>query len=101
MARSRSRRKSPKKSQKHHYEVTFHGLMKWYEHLFKHLGWMILAKEHGYNDKIKSYQQSIKRLREALEQKIKETEDKDKIEDLKVLHRNTIILMKHTEKDFK
>jgi hypothetical protein len=101
MARSRSRSKSPRKTQKHHYYVTFHGLMKWHDHLFKHLGWMILAQEHGYTDKIKVYQQSIKRFKKALEQKIKETEEKDRINDLKILHKNAIVLMKHANKDFK
>lgn len=96
---NRSRSKSPKS--KHHYDVTFHGLMKWHDHLFKHLGWMILAKEHGYDDKIKVYKQSIKRFKEALEQKIKETEENDRIQDLKILRKNAIILMKHSEKDFK
>lgn len=92
---------SPKQStNKHHYDVTFHGLMKWHDHMFTHLGWMILAKEHGYSDKISTYKKSIIRLREAIEQKIDETNDKDKLEDLKVLHKNTKLLLKHANKDF-
>ena len=74
--------------------------MKWHDRMFEHLGWMILAKEHGYDDKISTYKKSIVRLREAIEQKMEETNDKDKIEDLKVLHKNTKLLIKHANKDF-
>ena len=61
---------------------------------------MILAQEHGYSDKISTYKKSINILREAIEQKIEETSDKDRLEDLKVLHKNTKLLMKHANKDF-
>ena len=91
---------SSKISTKHHYDVTFHGLMKWHDHMFTHLGWMILAKEHGYADKVSTYKKSINRLKEAIEQKIEETSDKDRLEDLKVLHKNTKLLLKHANKDF-
>ena len=75
--------------------------MKWHDHMFKHLGWMVLAKEHGYKDKLNSYILSIERLAEAIIQKIDETDDKDKINDLKVLLKNTKVLMNHAFKDFK
>jgi predicted ATP-binding protein involved in virulence len=92
---------SPKKStNKQHYDVTFHGIMKWHDHMFEHLGWMILAQQHGYSDKINTYKKSINRLREAIEQKIEETNDKDKLQDLKILHKNTKLLIKHVNKDF-
>jgi len=61
---------------------------------------MILAQEHGYSDKISTYKTSIKHLREAIEQKMDEINDKDKLEDLKVLHKNTKLLIKHANKDF-
>jgi len=39
MTKTKKSKTSPKKStDKHKYDVTFHGLMKWHDHMFKHLG---------------------------------------------------------------
>lgn len=83
------------------YDVTFNGLNKWHDHMFTHLGWMILAQEHGYSDKINTYKRSIERLAEAIIEKLESTENKDRKEDLKILLKNTKILMKHANKDFR
>lgn len=80
-------------------DTTFHGLNHWYKHMFEHLGWMVLAKNHGMTDKTSTYLNSLKRLKIALEQKLKSTRDHDKKEDIKIMHHNTCILIEHAEKD--
>lgn len=72
----------------HHYDVTFHGLHKWHTHMFEKLGWMVLAKQHGYKDKIDCYLNGCERLKEALAQKLQEYEEKDRKMDIEVLHHN-------------
>jgi len=80
-------------------DTTFHGIHHWYKHMFEHLGWMILAKDRGMTDKTTTYLNSLKRLKMAIEQKLKSTRDHDKKEDLKIMHHNVCILMEHAEKD--
>jgi hypothetical protein len=72
--------------------ATYHGLHEWHKHLFEHLGWMLLAKEHGRNLKIKSYTDSVKRLKYCLEKKIKQTRDSDRRDDLIQLLENVNVL---------
>lgn len=80
--------------------ATFHGLGEWYKAKFEKLGWMILAKEHGMYDKVSEYQNSLKRLHKELERKMKSVRDKDKKDDLLIMHRNVAILIEHVNKDF-
>jgi hypothetical protein len=80
--------------------ATFHGLHEWHTHMFEQLGWMILAKSHGAMDKIAVYKAGLARLKHALEQKIKETREKDRKDDLHILHHNVTTLIEHVEKDF-
>lgn len=98
MSSSSSKKSSSKKST-HHYNVTFHGLHKWHEHMFEKLGWMVLAKKHGYSDKYKSYINGCKRLKEALDQEVSNDKrpENDK-EDLRVLHRNAETLCEVADK---
>lgn len=84
-----------------HYTVTYHGLHKWYEAMFEKLGWMLLAKRDGYNTKLKSYKEGVMNLKEALEEKLASTRDQDRKEDIRLLHKNTLTLLKHLEKDFR
>ena len=72
--------------------ATFHGLHKWYEHEFKHLGWMILMKAKGNMLKLKCYEDSVNKLIMGLENKKNMVEDKDSREDLIILLANTKIL---------
>ena len=58
------------------------------------------SKSYGYSDKIHSYKQSVKRLKESLLYKLNHTHDSDKKDDLKVLIKEVDILMAHIEKDF-
>jgi len=81
-------------------DVNFYGLHKWYKHAFKHLGWMILAHNHGMNDKIEQYMKNIEHLKVQLELKLKEVKDVDKKRDIKIMLDDLIILIKHCKKDF-
>jgi predicted ATP-binding protein involved in virulence len=80
--------------------VTFTGLNRWYVEKFEKLGWMILAKAHGYNDKILCYKTSLARLKEAIEHKLSHTSDADHKADLKIMWNNVNILIDHVNKDF-
>jgi hypothetical protein len=81
-------------------DVTYYGLHKWYNSLFEKAGWMILAYSHGYSEKIKSYKWSLACLRDQLAKKHKKMRDTDKKEDLRIMLRNTEVLMAHVNKDF-
>ena len=76
----------------HTYDCTFHGLHKWHNGMFEHLGWMIMAKEHNSKLKIKSYMDGMKRFLMCAEQKIKNTRDEDRKDDLAILMKNVMCL---------
>ena len=82
-------------------EMTFYALNCWYKSEFEKLGWMILADNRGFTDKIESYKMSLHRLLKSLSMKIKDVKDADKKHDLELMHHNVEILIKHVEKDFK
>lgn len=75
------------------YANTFHGLHCWYEAKFEKLGWMVLAKEKGYDYKISSYKQSLNDLRISIETALREFEENDRKRDLQILHDNVNCLI--------
>jgi hypothetical protein len=79
---------------------TFHALHEWHKAMFEKLGWMILAKEHGYVEKIQAYKAAIQYLKSAIEKKMKVTREIDRKNDLKILWANTCVLIEHANKDF-
>ena len=81
--------------------ATYRQINKWYEAMFEKLGWMVLAKAKGYNDKVNSYKHSLHRLRQAIELKLEQIFEMDKIQDLQILHTNLMILIEHVNRDFK
>ena len=82
-------------------DATFRGLQEWYKAKFEKLGWMILAKERGMNDKVMEYQNSIKRLEKSIEHKLQyHTKDSDRKDDLKIMLENVAVLKQHVDKDF-
>jgi hypothetical protein len=70
------------------YANTFHGLHCWYEAKFEKLGWMVLAKEKGYDYKLESYKLSLEDLLKSIIHVMAEYEDVDWKHDLQVLHDN-------------
>jgi len=82
------------------HDVTYHALGEWFRAKFEKLGWMILAKKHGYLDKISEYQTSVKRLHAAICKKISKMHDKDKKTDLYIMKENVETLLEHIQKDF-
>jgi hypothetical protein len=74
-------------------DVTYHGLHHWFKHVFEKLGWMLLVKLKGTNsDKIRAYENDVKRLKTEIEkyiQMLKGLKEKEMpIHDLEVLHKN-------------
>lgn len=96
-----STRKSGATAKKHcEHNATFHGLHAWYVEMFEKLGWMVLAKKHGHmEDKISSYKNSLRRLKEKIECKLASTHDSDLKQDLKIMWDNIMILIEHANRD--
>jgi predicted ATP-binding protein involved in virulence len=82
------------------HEATYHGIHHWHKHMFEELGWMVLAKQYGYYDKINTYRNSVMRLKQAIEKRMSNVKDSDKKHDLAILHKDVLCLMAHIEKDF-
>ena len=106
----RSKRVRTKTIKKHHYGPGFthlhmdavptvQAVHHWYKHMFEHLGWMILAKEHGYHDKLFSYKNSIHRLIEAIDHRLPNLSDKDHKKDFEIMKADLLVLKKHVEED--
>jgi hypothetical protein len=79
---------------------TYHSLRKWYESSFEKLGWMILAQQHGYTDKLTHYKSGVMRLRDCIAKKHSKMNDPDKKDDLRIMLDNVEVLIKHINKDF-
>lgn len=79
--------------------ATYHGLHHWHKSMFEELGWMILAKSHGLTDKITAYKNSLQRLKWSIEHKMTHTKERDRKEDLMILHGNLMVLIEHADKD--
>jgi hypothetical protein len=100
-------RKTKRRSSKHastrknrNIEATFHGIHHWYASEFEKLGWMVLAHNKGYNDKVTSYKHSLARLKNAIETKLSHIHEEDRKDDLLIMHKNLLILINHVHKDF-
>ena len=89
-------KKNPQPTEEH--DATFYGLHKWETAMFEKFGWMVLAKNEGNNLKIKSYMHSIHCLKEMLIKKMGEVNEKDRKDDLKILHDDACILWKAATK---
>ena len=79
------------KTRKHRlpkYAATMDGINEWQEHMFEKLGWMVLAKEKGYDDKIAQYKKGIDHLIKTTEHVKSEYENTNRKHDLKVVLMN-------------
>ena len=99
--RSRSSKKHTMRRHSDCCEVTFHGLIQWYDMEFEKLGWMVLAKQRGHTDKIVSYLHSLERLKQALEHKLTHLKEVDRKNDVEIMLYNLDILIDHANKDLK
>jgi hypothetical protein len=82
-------------------DATHHGLQHWYKSKFEKMGWMILAKQKGMNDKIVEYKNSLDRLHKAIQHKLEyHTCEDDRKDDLMIMHHNVGVLKEHVDKDF-
>jgi len=79
--------------------ATMHQLNKWFKAEFEKLGWMVLAKAKGYDDKIAMYKKSVGHLIDSIEHVMGEYEDHNRKHDLNVLLMEAKVLknfvMKH------
>lgn len=103
MTSRKNYKKKNNHSKKHRFyccETTFSGLQEWYNHKFEKLGWMILAKDKGMNDKIMEYIHSVNRLEESIQYKLKNTKDVDRKYDLNIMLHNVGVLKQHIHTDF-
>jgi len=78
---------------------THDGLNHWYVHVFKHFGWIVLEKSRGNQIKVESYKDSVNRLLQSLEFKLKTLHEKDRKEDLLIMIHNVKILKKTIDKE--
>jgi hypothetical protein len=81
-------------------DSTCAGLEKWYTTEFEKLGWMVLAKERGMNEKCMMYKYSLDNLCKSLQHKMDFHVCKDERDDLMIMLQNVEVLQKHVEKDF-
>ncbi len=79
---------------------TYQSLLFWYRTSFKQLGFMILEKHNGYNDKVSNYKKDVMRLRDCISKKHSKINDIDRKEDLRIMLDNVEVLIKHIHKDF-
>jgi len=82
------------------YAGTMKGIYEWYVAEFEKLGWMVLAKAKGYNEKIRAYKKAIDHLLKTTEHLMKEYENTDRKHDLNVVHMNTMALKEFVDENF-
>jgi hypothetical protein len=76
------------------YHTTYHGLEKWFVHVFESFGWMTLAKNQKRTVKITAYKDSVKNLHAALRERLAVTKDAVHKMDLENLLYNVAVLEK-------
>lgn len=76
------------------YHTTVHGLEKWHQHVFEHLGWMVLAKRDKRTYKLAAYKQGVKHLHDALVERLRTIQNPDQKYDLEQILFNVKTLQK-------
>ena len=64
---------------------TLHGIEEWYSHIFKHLGWIVLAAGKGNTKKVDAYKHSLEQFVEVVDHVASEYEDPDRLHDMNVM----------------
>lgn len=72
---------------------TFSDLEHWHKKMFEKLGWMVLAIHEQNIEKVNMYLKSIKHLIKKIDDKIKITEEKDRVTDLMILNQQSANLL--------
>lgn len=80
------------------YSATMPGLVMWHKAMFEKMGWMILAKAKGMNDKVRAYKTGVDDLVKSLQQMSKEYEDHNRKHDLNVMLMQAKLLQKSVHK---
>jgi len=80
------------------YSATMPGLVMWHKAAFEKMGWMILAKAKGMNDKVRAYKTGVDDLVKSLQQMSKEYEDHNRKHDLNVMLMQAKLLQKSVHK---
>jgi hypothetical protein len=70
----------------------------WHKAAFEKMGWMILAKAKGMNDKVRAYKTGVDDLVKSLQQMSKEYEDHNRKHDLNVMLMQAKLLQKSVHK---
>ena len=82
------------------HQATYTALHLWFKAEFEKLGWMVLAKERGMHEKVRTYVHGVQRLHDLLECKIQETMDKDRLDDLTIMYQDVKVLLAHCKRIF-
>ena len=101
LSRSRSQSRSKRSTRK---EIripevgTMFGVNRWFRAMYEKLGWMVLAKAKGLDQKVVEYKRSLKRLVRMIEQLMSEYMNVNRIHDLRVLHMEAKALLAYVNK---
>jgi len=79
--------------------ATFSGVSYWYKDVMERLGWTIIAKAKGYNDKVVAYKNSIRRLLATIDSITEEYENHNRKHDLNVMRMNVNELQRFVTKN--
>ena len=74
------------------------GVNRWFRAMYEKLGWMVLAKAKGLDQKVVEYKRSLKRLVRMIEQLMSEYMNVNRIHDLRVLHMEAKALLAYVNK---
>ena len=90
--------KKTRRSRLPKHAATMHGINHWFKHVFEEFGWMILAKEKGYDTKVAAYKMSVTNIIASIKHVMNEYENNDRKHDLKVLLMHVEILREKINK---
>lgn len=76
------------------YNATYDGLRKWYNRALSHYGLIVLAYSYNHKIKVIDYVINLGSLEVSLQDKISNTYDADKINDLTIMRNNITVLLK-------